>query len=1502
MQWCFAPGTKVWMQDGGVKNIEDIKANDVVLNGEGGFGKVIETILHYHSGDIYKIWTWGSSEPIICSEEHPLLSVLRDDATCSFRDKTDQARFNGKFIGKKCYFGSVDICRDNKCLTCNYNPEYREAGNLKVGDYLVTNPFGESATADMSLARSTIAGFYAAEGWIEKSGRVSIANTNPDFINKLETAFIALGVEYNVNAGKDGVFRVFTFDKNLRSYLEENVGCGASGKRVPSDIVHSIEHGKEFIKAYMAGDGHTPDEGEARYFTVSEQLAWQLKALYETCGCPVSLVKIEKFDAGHYGKKPIFRGRIQWSDWQNKILDGEVRGFGRARRTFYDESKKAILRKIKKIEIKNYDGMLYNLEVEDSHTYTANGFSVHNCRFYDTFHPLVGNAIDLHTQMPLSRFVLKGIKDKKVLRFFEQTLEQMDAFMLMYSQLREYWLIGENFTYLNWDEDMGTFTDGELLQPEYVEVRGHPFVRGETEGSYAYFLIPDEGIRAFINSPDESCQELKGKIPMEIRQAVEEEKNIRISNFNLMVLMRKQARYNPRGTSIILRCFRKGTGVKMPDGTSKTIESLKIGDMVWTHKGHLRPVIDTIKTKHSGEMISVYTHISDTPTVMTDNHDCLVWESGAYCAECGSKLSFEQKKRGQKTCSRSCNAKNVSIFIKNKTALRTESLVRKPAGELEVGDYLVIPRQTEFCQTEVTEGQARLLGYFLAEGCYQKRDSKVGLVFSFGLHEMNTWVADAVSLMKNEFDVECSISDNGKNSAIVNTLRRDANSEVDKLVSWMLEHAGEYSDRKRVSSDVLQWPVKLQEQVLIGFCRGDGSLSVPPELTCCTVSKDLIQQLSHMAWNLGLPHREYQPKKKEDRKQAYWLLFPGSINKKFIDKVAGVESEEAVNLVVDRIRELRAEGMTYLKIAEKLNDEDIKKTRGTCDWSAIEARNIDASGKYDIAGKGKHTHLDSVEGYSLVPITKIERENVVDENVYCVTVEEDHSIALDDSICQGQCLKDLLYEDKLREAQYAIADRHVLPKEIWKIGNEKFLPNKSKMKAFRDLIRDAEDQPKFTLVTHYAVNYEIQGATGKFPQLNTEFEWVENRILTALFTNKSLTHGEGPTYANACYCQDTEILTENGFKKYDAVVDGEKLATYNEATDKVEYQPFSNRCVYDYSEEMVHFTSSKHDVDILVTPNHRMLTGNPGEKDIKWSVVEAKDVKGDISFKGLVNDLKSPVTMTCDEMERVQYSGKVWCFEVPNGFLITSRNGRIAIQGNSIATRAMMMRYIPVRSQLEDVWKTKVFLPIAIEHGFYKITEAELSHKVRTRKSERELTIPEFDWRWKSNLLDDQNVRDMIKGMVGEGQLPMKTLIDMLGMDYDSILEWRKREEGTVFDPLYTELRKAAQKEGMEVSKGASVNKSAINRRLTEMRTATKQLKNVESKIDKPREFDFLSRGGLTRKIKSASMLLHKGEADVVKFLLGTGKDNVITLTSKTNEEDAKKYIENMKRDRLESL
>jgi hypothetical protein len=146
----------------------------------------------------------------------------------------------------------------------------------------------------------------------------------------------------------------------------------------------------------------------------------------------------------------------------------------------------------------------------------------------------------------------------------------------------------------------------------------------------------------------------------------------------------------------------------------------------------------------------------------------------------------------------------------------------------------------------------------------------------------------------------------------------------------------------------------------------------------------------------------------------------------------------------------------------------------------------------------------------------------------------------------------------------------------------------------------------------------------------------------------------------------------------------------------------------------------------------------------------------------------------------------------------------------------------------------------------------------------------------------------------------MRTLIDMLGMDYDGILEWKKKEEGGPFDPMYEEIRKAAENDGMNATKGASVNMKEAAKHRREIRIAEKTLENDGGgdEFESPREFSFVSRGGFNRKIKAASQLLHKGEADVVKFLLGTGPDNIVSLTSKTSEKDAEKLIEQVKMDK----
>lgn len=113
--------------------------------------------------------------------------------------------------------------------------------------------------------------------------------------------------------------------------------------------------------------------------------------------------------------------------------------------------------------------------------------------------------------------------------------------------------------------------------------------------------------------------------------------------------------------------------------------------------------------------------------------------------------------------------------------------------------------------------------------------------------------------------------------------------------------------------------------------------------------------------------------------------------------------------------------------------------------------------------------------------------------------------------------EDLLYEHKLRLLQFTFCDRHMFPIKIWKLGDpaKGWIPPASHFQNFRDLLTSAANDPDFNLIFHYGLQVDYVGTKDKIANLIPEFEFVENRILTGLFANKSLLHGEGISYANA---------------------------------------------------------------------------------------------------------------------------------------------------------------------------------------------------------------------------------------------------------------------------------------------------------------------------------------------------------------------------------------------------
>lgn len=115
-----------------------------------------------------------------------------------------------------------------------------------------------------------------------------------------------------------------------------------------------------------------------------------------------------------------------------------------------------------------------------------------------------------------------------------------------------------------------------------------------------------------------------------------------------------------------------------------------------------------------------------------------------------------------------------------------------------------------------------------------------------------------------------------------------------------------------------------------------------------------------------------------------------------------------------------------------------------------------------------------------------------------------------------RCFKTLIYKDKLRQAQDAIANRHIMPLRVAKIGTPgEPMPTQDDIDAFRDILVEGEDDPNFFLVYHYGLSFDYVGSTGKILPLNTEFDFIQNELMTGLGITQAMLNGDGSTYSTA---------------------------------------------------------------------------------------------------------------------------------------------------------------------------------------------------------------------------------------------------------------------------------------------------------------------------------------------------------------------------------------------------
>lgn len=112
--------------------------------------------------------------------------------------------------------------------------------------------------------------------------------------------------------------------------------------------------------------------------------------------------------------------------------------------------------------------------------------------------------------------------------------------------------------------------------------------------------------------------------------------------------------------------------------------------------------------------------------------------------------------------------------------------------------------------------------------------------------------------------------------------------------------------------------------------------------------------------------------------------------------------------------------------------------------------------------------------------------------------------------------------------------------------------------------------------------------------------------------------------AHPCYSEDTEVLTEEGWKLFKDLTGNERIATLNPWTEEIEYHKPTKIIVQDYEGVMIHQKGKT--IDLMVTPNHKVYIRR-GYQGKKWrllktvkfpnnfELVEMKDCPKVVEFK-----------------------------------------------------------------------------------------------------------------------------------------------------------------------------------------------------------------------------------------------------------------------------------------------
>lgn len=377
--YCFEPGCYVFGEQ--TKKIEDIQINDKVITHLGRYKRVTDIMSREYKGKLYNIVPYTCWDKTVwCTPEHPY--YIRRNNKLQWVSAKDIKKDDFLVISKIKHNASLKILNTDfifkrfKYIKLS-DKKYRFTRTRKTAGFI---PQNIKITNDFMK----FLGLWLAEGSTKKERfqdvRFSFNATRKDLIeftaNFIEKNF---GSRCRILKQKRGAIDVLCYSRGLAELIIYLLKHGARDKELNEEFFSNVQdkHLKYFFQGYWEGDGY-----ENTCCTVSPILGIQLKKYLNRLGiltgyCPKDYTKGGKVTG--LSVPTLYHNKFYAEIMKrktSKYRDGEINRYTDR----IDEDKDYFFIRVKDIYIKDYQGKIYNLEIEEDNSYNVNGIVVHNCK------------------------------------------------------------------------------------------------------------------------------------------------------------------------------------------------------------------------------------------------------------------------------------------------------------------------------------------------------------------------------------------------------------------------------------------------------------------------------------------------------------------------------------------------------------------------------------------------------------------------------------------------------------------------------------------------------------------------------------------------------------------------------------------------------------------------------------------------------------------------------------------------------------------------------------------------------------------------------------------------------------------------------------------------------------------------------------------------------------------------------------------------------------------